>query len=176
MEKTIYLIRHCQATGQAPDAELTELGKVQAKELALFLQDFHLTHFVSSPFTRAIQTIEPAADQQNMPIEIDERLAERILSSENLPDWLEKLEASFLDDQLTFPGGESGQEAGDRAMAAIAGLEDRSVVVTHGNLLGLVLTRLNKNYGFSEWQKLSNPDVYEVKWTENEKIVTRLWN
>lgn len=31
MDKTIYLIRHCQATGQAPEAELTEMGKNRQK-------------------------------------------------------------------------------------------------------------------------------------------------
>lgn len=37
MNKIIYIIRHCEATGQAPDASLTEKGKEQAKKLAVFL-------------------------------------------------------------------------------------------------------------------------------------------
>ncbi len=175
MKKTIYLVRHCQATGQALDAPLTEIGKTQAKELAEFLREREIIHFVSSPFTRAIQSIERAADQQNLPIEIDDRLAERVLSSEDLPDWMAKLEASFDDDELKFVGGESGKEAGDRAIAAIDRMEDRTVAVTHGNLLGLLLKRIDKRYGFSEWQKLTNPDVFEVKITEKRMSVTRLW-
>lgn len=175
MEKTIYLVRHCQATGQAPNAPLTELGKLQAKELAEFLREREIVHFVSSPFTRAIQSVEHAADQQNLRIEIDDRLAERVLSSENLPDWMEKLEASFAADELKFVGGESGKEAGDRAMEALNRMEDRTVAVTHGNLLGLLLKRIDNRYGFSEWQKLTNPDVFEVKITEKHLSATRLW-
>lgn len=38
MNKTIYLIRHCQATGQAPDAQLTGIGNKQAEDLAEFMQ------------------------------------------------------------------------------------------------------------------------------------------
>ena len=34
MNQILYLVRHCQATGQGSDAPLTETGKQQAIELA----------------------------------------------------------------------------------------------------------------------------------------------
>lgn len=176
MDKTIYLIRHCQATGQAPDAELTETGRAQAQELAEFLQNRQVIHFISSPFTRAIQSIEPAADRLDLPIEIDDRLAERLLSSEALPDWMEKLEESFGDADLNFAGGESGKEAIDRAMKALNEMEDRTAAVTHGNLMGLLLKQIDTSYGFSEWIKLTNPDVYEVKIRNGNLSAVRVWN
>lgn len=175
MDKTIYLIRHCQSTGQAPDAELTEEGRKQAQELAEFLGERQVVHFISSPFTRAIQSIEPAADQLGLAIEIDDRLAERVLSTEDLPDWMEKLEESFGDADLKFAGGESGKEATDRAMEVLNEMKDRTAAVTHGNLLGLLLKRINTSYGFSEWKKLTNPDVYEVTIKKGTPSVTRIW-
>lgn len=175
MNKTIYLIRHCQATGQAPDAELTETGKKQARDLARFLENQQVIHFISSPFTRAIQSIEPAADQMGLPIEIDDRLAERVLSSEDLPDWMEKLEESFQDADLKFAGGESGKEATERAMEVLNEMEDKTAAVTHGNLLGLMLKQIDANYGFSEWKRLTNPDVYEVGITDGDLSVKRVW-
>ena len=72
--------------------ELAEAGRKQAQEFAEFLQKQQVIHFISSPFARAIQSIEPAADQLGLPIEIDGRLAERVLSSKDLPDGMEKLE------------------------------------------------------------------------------------
>ncbi|WP_143001413.1 histidine phosphatase family protein [Tenuibacillus multivorans] len=36
MEKVIYVVRHCKATGQAPEWELTEQGQQQAQDLAAF--------------------------------------------------------------------------------------------------------------------------------------------
>ncbi|ANU09831.1 phosphoglycerate mutase [Planococcus antarcticus DSM 14505] len=176
MNKTIFLIRHCQATGQAPDAELTEMGKKQAKDLAEFLQKRQVIHFISSPLTRAIQSIEPAADCLGLPIRIDDRLAERVLSSEDLPDWMEKLEESFDDADLKFAGGESGKEATDRAMEILNEMEDRTAAVTHGNLLGLLLKQIDASYGFSEWQKLTNPDVYEVEIKSGDASVKRVWS
>jgi NAD dependent epimerase/dehydratase family enzyme len=38
-DKTLYLIRHCEATGQAPETHLTSKGEQQAIELADFLMD-----------------------------------------------------------------------------------------------------------------------------------------
>lgn len=176
MDKTIYLIRHCQATGQEPDAELTLTGHKQAQELAEFLQGQQVIHFISSPFTRAIQSIEPAADQLDLPIEIDDRLAERVLSSEDLPDWMEKLEESFGDADLKLAGGESGKEATARALEVLNEMKDRTAAVTHGNLLGLLLKHMDSSYGFSEWRKLTNPDVYEVTIKQGTPSVTRIWS
>ncbi len=34
------------------------------------------------------------------------------------------------------------------------------LVVTHGNLMALVLHSLDRTFGFEEWKSLSNPDVY----------------
>ncbi|WP_262985216.1 histidine phosphatase family protein [Paenibacillus elgii] len=47
--QTIYLIRHAQATGQAPDAELTPQGEAQAAILADLLHAFPVDTVVSSP-------------------------------------------------------------------------------------------------------------------------------
>ena len=80
------LIRHCQASGQEPEAQLTTEGLKQANELGGFLKHYNISRIISSPFTRAIQTITPYATNKNFEIELDERLKERILSSENLPD------------------------------------------------------------------------------------------
>nr|WP_316047012.1 histidine phosphatase family protein [Planococcus glaciei] len=142
MKKTIYLVRHCSATGQEPGALLTDAGEEQARQLAEFFQDKGITHIISSPFTRAIKSIEPAADNLGLGIEIEDRLAERVLSTANLPDWMERLKESFQDLDMKLSGGESGMEATERGMAALASAADRTVLVTHGNLLGLMLKKL----------------------------------
>ncbi|MGG4041706.1 histidine phosphatase family protein [Bacillus smithii] len=57
---------------------------------------------IFSPFLRAVQSVEPLCQKQNLKIEIDERLSERILSTDPLPDWLEKLKATFQDMELSL--------------------------------------------------------------------------
>ncbi|TWT27433.1 histidine phosphatase family protein [Planomicrobium sp. CPCC 101110] len=175
MEKTLYLVRHCKAAGQAPEAPLTPKGQEQAKSLAGFFKEREISGLISSPFVRAIQTIEPLASELNMAVEIDERLAERVLSTEDLPDWLERLEESFRDLDLKLSGGESGIEAMERGAAVLEAAPDKCVLVTHGNMLGLLLKQIDADFGFEEWMKLSNPDVYEVKIWDGNRAISRLW-
>ena len=105
----LYLIRHCQAEGQEPEAQLTADGHEQAKQLADFLEKYTINRIISSPFRRTIQTITPFAHKHNLEIEVDERLKERILSTENLSDWFEKLKQTFEDEDIKFTGGESSK-------------------------------------------------------------------
>ncbi|MFC4777323.1 histidine phosphatase family protein [Paenibacillus sp. GCM10023252] len=109
--KTIYLIRHCKATGQEPEAELTLEGQEQAKKLSEFLLHEQIELVYSSPYVRAINSIKPLCEYSKIPLHIDVRLSERILSSEDLPDWTDKLEQSFIDMNMKLPGGESSAEA-----------------------------------------------------------------
>src|SRR5687768_12125919 len=112
----LYVVRHCKATGQEPDSPLTEEGVIQAKNLAAFFQKREVSKIVSSPFARAVSSIEPFSEQSGIPVEIDERLRERVLSSENLEDWREKLERTFVERDLVFAGGESSSEAAGRGL------------------------------------------------------------
>lgn len=175
MKKTIYLVRHCSATGQEPGALLTDAGEEQAQQLAEFFRDKEITHIISSPFTRAIKSIEPAADSLSLGIEIEDRLAERVLSTDDLPDWMERLKESFQDLDMKLSGGESGMEATERGMAVLASAADGTILVTHGNLLGLMLKKIDGSYGYEEWKNFSNPDVYQVEIEGAAFQANRIW-
>ncbi len=179
MSKIIYLVRHCAATGQAADAPLTAEGVVQAEALAEFLSGFGIGQIVSSPFARAVKSIEPLANHLNIEIKLDERLVEGALSSIDYSDWLDKLRETFSDFELCFEGGESSQTATVRATDAVndALLSDTDsiAVVTHGRLLTLILKHSDSKYGFEEWQNLTTPDVFRIVIKENESQVDRIW-
>ncbi len=164
--KHIYLIRHCKATGQESTAELTSEGQIQANHLAEFLVNRQIDYLVSSPFERAISTIRPLAEQLNLKIHVDERLQERVLSTDHIEDWMERLRESFENMDQILHGGESSRESMIRGVSVIEDLferpEENMAVVTHGNLLSLILKFYDNSYGFKEWERLTNPDVYEL--------------
>ncbi len=118
-DKTIYLIRHAQATGQAANAPLTSKDIAQAEALTEFLSGARIAHIVSSPFVRALETIKLLSVRSNIEITLDERWIEAALSTTDHPDWLDKLRETFSDPELSFEDVESSQAATDRAMAAI---------------------------------------------------------
>lgn len=179
MEKRIYIVRHCKAEGQSHDAPLTPIGYEHANNLAQLFDNIKIDRIISSPFRRAIQTIEPTIQSKNLSLEIDNRLSERTLSSKDLPDWLEKLELTFSDLDLKYEGGESSKEAMNRIVNLIEEVKndhfDHTIIVTHGNIMTLLLKHFNNDFSFEHWSKLSNPDVFVLTINHTFRI-ERIWN
>ncbi|MFS0575426.1 histidine phosphatase family protein [Sporosarcina sp. 179-K 3D1 HS] len=175
MDKTIYLVKHCQATGQEQKAELTGEGKEQAKELVRFFEKRNVKRIISSPFTRAVQSIQPTADSLGLQVEIDGRLGEHKLISKNLKDWIERLEESVRDMDLKMAGGESSREVAKRGMEVLEAATDGTVLATHRNTMALLLMQIDGIQGLKEWTGLSNPDVYEVQVKKDSYYVRRIW-
>ncbi|WP_410985252.1 histidine phosphatase family protein [Bacillus cereus] len=178
--KKVIVVRHCSATGQERNAALTIAGEEQAQFLAdvLMQKNLQIESIISSPFTRTIQSIAPFALRANLPIKEDERLAERILSNAPLDDWLQKLEYTFTNIDIAFSGGESTKQAMDRGASLIQDIlhqeQQVTLLVTHGNLLTLLLKYFDDRIGFREWQNLSNPDIYEIT-IDEQTTIHRLW-
>ena len=82
--KRIYLIRHCKAEGQEQAAKLTTEGIEQSHQLAKFLENRNIDYIVTSPFERAVETIIPFCNKLGLDYSVDNRLEERVLSSQNL--------------------------------------------------------------------------------------------
>ncbi|QOR65382.1 histidine phosphatase family protein [Cytobacillus suaedae] len=179
MEKTLYFIRHCSAEGQPFEAKLTEEGREQAQQLERFFADKPIDFIISSPYVRAVQSIELLASSRQLNIETDERLGERVLCSGVLEDWLEKLRLSFEDLDLFCEGGESSNQAINRSTEVIDELlmsdKDNIIVVSHGNLTTLMLKTFDNRFGFEEWKSMSNPDVYKVVIQGKDTTVKRIW-
>lgn len=166
MEKLVYVVRHCQAAGQAPDAPLTAEGARQALRLAEQFAGRAVERIVASPYARAVQSIAPLAQRLSLPVIADDRLIERALSAGRLDDWQAALRATFEDIDRCYAGGESSRAAMRRAVAVLGDIAAHpaqiSVAVTHGNLMTLLLKHFDPTIGFAFWQQLTNPDVYQV--------------
>ncbi len=165
--RRLILVRHCEASGQSPDAALTALGIEQAERLKEFLADQPVDRVVSSAFVRARQTAQPLALSKGLDVNADTRLNERILSVPPVDNWRELLRNSFADPGGRGPRGESAREALERAWAALTELLksrcELPAVVTHGNLMSLVLNSIDESFGYEGWANLTNPDVYMVE-------------
>lgn len=177
--KKIYVVRHCEAIGQSPNAHLTDKGCEQALDLSRFFTLIKVDRIIASPYTRAIDSIQPLAEKLGFHVESDRRLTERVLSTKNLSDWLEKLKSTFEDPELKFEGGESSTEATKRIVEVIeevfAGNDEHTIVVTHGNLMSLLFNYYDKNFGFNNWKSLSNPDVFLLSNDDSNVTLKRVW-
>lgn len=164
MVKQLYLIRHCSAEGQEPAAPLTPTGRKQAEQLAEHLMDRGIDRVISSPYLRALQSIQPFLECSGLTMAADKRLAERVLSASPMDNWMEKLENSFADPDISYDGGETGKEAAARLRSVVDELPEGSctALVTHGNLMALLIGEYDLLFGFEQWRRLTNPDVYQI--------------
>ncbi|MDR4196783.1 histidine phosphatase family protein, partial [Bacillus cereus] len=80
--------------------------------------------------------------------------------------WMQKLEATFTTIDIALSGGESTKQATNRALSLIQDVlqlnTTTTLIVTHGNLLTLILTHCDHTIGLNEWRTLTNPDSYEI--------------
>ncbi|MEO0607111.1 MAG: histidine phosphatase family protein [Pseudomonadota bacterium] len=156
-------MRHAQSSGQGANCELTETGQMQAQALAARLEALKIEHLVSSPYRRAVATLEPFANRHAKAIKTVQGLHERILSGTSQPDWRRHIEVSFHDRDYAAPGGESFNQVASRAMIALrdslAARPGTIAAATHGNLIASVLHKIDPEFGYSDWQGLTNPDL-----------------
>lgn len=179
MLKNIYLVRHCKAEGQEPEANLTKKGEVDATLLIHKLKDKHIDSIISSPYIRAHHTIRPFADEFNIEVRFDDRLIERKLTPTYFANWVDLLKQSFNDLNVSFEGGESSYDAMRRIVnvteEALESNNHNIVLVSHGNLIALLLKYFDERIGFDEWLSLSNPDIFELRFIEkNQPVITRI--
>ena len=178
-DSRLLLVRHCQSSGQAPDAELTELGLEQARTLADFLVGRGVDMIVTSAYRRAQQSIAPFAATTGLAVHTDHRLNERTLSDRPIENWRELIRDSFDDIDLRASGGESAREVLERAWAGLTSILDGGfrlpLVVTHGNLMSLVFRSLDPSFGYTQWENLTNPDAYLVERREGQASFERVW-
>jgi len=177
--RKIVLVRHATATGQDAKAALTIEGQRQARMLADLLLQFQIQRVISSPFVRATESVGPFCSRADLRLETDDRLVERVLSARNLPDWREHLRRSFDDLDYCLEGGESSRTAqarGTSAVRAALASGERCVLVTHGNLLALILRSIDATVGFDAWSRLSTPDAFVLHVDdEGPRGFSRVW-
>lgn len=173
----LLLIRHAEAVpAGAPgwgarddERPLTDAGSRAAQELADELEPFHIDAAYSSPFARAVATIEPIARRRGLPIRVLPDLRERMLTDGQRPDWLDHLTRSWTDPDYALPGTETGRAAQRRAMGVLDLLRirhsdgGRILVGSHGNLISLVLQALEPAVNLQFHLDMPNPAIYHLE-------------
>tara|TARA_B100000989_G_scaffold230278_1_gene177125 strand:- start:544 stop:1140 length:597 start_codon:yes stop_codon:yes gene_type:complete len=180
--KKIIFIRHCKAEMGGVDKErkLDEDGISQSKSLGIKLN--HLlsnnVKVYSSPFTRAIQSILTLKELNNK-IDIETKaFLEEIDHGKSKELSKHEIIKKMWEDENFFIEGHDSQKKHfegikkdlDKIIHEFTAGSHDLVLVTHGNLLGMILKfYFNKNFGFDEWKRMSMPDLYILPFDENSK-------
>lgn len=158
----IYLIRHAErdtsqdffnAELNHQDNPLTEKGLNQAERLGCYLSDKQIQKIIVSQYKRTLQTAVPTAQQLQLVPHIDPRVNEihngviEQLDEQGLREHYPETYAHLqrMDQDFTFPGGESGANVKFRQDSLLADLianDENVVIFTHEGYIRLFLCNI----------------------------------
>jgi 2,3-bisphosphoglycerate-dependent phosphoglycerate mutase len=181
--KKIYLIRHGKAAMEGLDRErnLDEDGKVQAislcKKIKKEFQDKNIKIF-SSPFARAIQTVESLSKDMNVQIVKLSSLEEIKMGKDSQLSKHQIIEKMWGDQNFKTKDGMSQSEHVknikielDKIFNDFYNNQYDLILVSHGNSIGIILKYFfNVQFAFEDWKKISMPDMYFLEFDANNKL------
>ena len=174
---TVLLLRHAEPVlpGTAGFDEttrpLTASGTAAALELAAALDDRPLAAVYSSPYRRAIATVEPLAARRGLRVEVVPEFREHVLSSEPIANWREVLTASWNDFEAAPGGGEPLRATLERGCLALERLRARHpgegiAIGGHGTIFACILHSILPRVDCEFHLAMPMPAVYELAYAE----------
>ncbi|HEX2194571.1 MAG TPA: histidine phosphatase family protein [Candidatus Limnocylindria bacterium] len=173
----VLLVRHAEAVpaGTAGweerdhDRPLSAAGRRAAEELADELEPYVLTGVYSSPYRRAVETVEPTAQRRGLRVIMLDDLRERLLTTAPRDDWRDHLTASWADPDYALEGTETGRQAQRRGSAVLDLLRvrhpdgGRLLLGSHGNLISLILQALEPGVNVDFHLAMPMPAIYHLE-------------
>lgn len=157
-----YFVRHAEPDYSNHDdmtRALTEKGLRDRLLAAEFLKDKNIAAVYSSPFKRAVDTVQPLADRLNLPILTDPDFRERRVDSV----WVEDFDAfsrqQWSDFDFRLTDGETLRTVETRNLSALHRLlqkhPDKAVAVgSHGTALSALIHHYDKSFGYDSFKTI----------------------
>ncbi len=188
MNTYIYMVRH----GESPKLEgsertrgLTEKGSLDAHRVTDILKAEAIDTFISSPYKRAVLTIEKAANFYEKEVLIYENLKECIFLSEDQvisdKEVYPLVKKMFSNPDFARTEGESYTDCQRRVVKVLREIlmdfqGQKIVIGTHGLVMTLMMNYFDEQYDFEFLMNTSKPDIYKMEFNEEQLMnVERLW-
>ncbi len=184
-QKNLYLIRHGKAEMEGSDRErvLDSDGIIQAislcKKIKIQFQNQEIK-IISSPFKRAMQTIEKLSQDMAADIEKSQSLEEINIGKDQNLSKHQIIEKMWSDKDFKVENGASQSEHVNKIKDKMNEILDdfykndyNLILISHGNSIGIILKYfLDTNFTFNDWKKISMPDMYCLSFNEENKIIS----
>ena len=171
----IIFVRHARSQYGEDDRTrpLTDDGLKSRKVVLEALKEFKIDCFMSSPYRRSMDTIQPAADFFGMSIVTDERFRERKAGNWET-GWLEKRWADFSCAEENGECLASVQARNVEALKEIISEHAGATVVigTHGTALSTILNYYDDSFGLKDFMRIVGwmPYIVELVFDGNKLV------
>jgi len=171
----IVLVRHAESVPPSPgrpddpDRPLTAAGRAAAELLAHELAAMNPTAVVSSPYRRAVATVEPAAKLAGLEVTTSRELREWDSGLEPTPDYAAHYARSWAEPDFARPGAESLRQLTARALAAVERLAERHsggvvLIGSHGTFVSRLLAGITPGIDWPFSRDMPMPAVHRLRW------------
>lgn len=158
----IYLVRHAEPNYQNHDdfsRELTQKGLQDRQYLSHYFEKIHIDQIYSSPYKRAVDTIQLLADERKLPIHKVDNFRERKIDSVWIEDFQTFSEKQWADFSYKLADGESLQEVQDRTVKELSILLDKHVGNTlliggHGTAISTLLNHYQPTFSYTDFHSV----------------------
>jgi 2,3-bisphosphoglycerate-dependent phosphoglycerate mutase len=188
MKTFIYMVRH----GESPKMEgnertrgLTLKGESDAQMVAQLLKDEGIDTFISSPYRRAILTIEGLAQSLGKEMIVIEELKEVVFTGDDkiMPDKevYPLVKKMFSDPDFSLPEGESFMNCQNRVVTILKNIlseykGQKVAIGTHGAVMTMMMRYFHPQFDLDFLLSTSKPDIYKMEIDEGILTKTeRLW-
>jgi 2,3-bisphosphoglycerate-dependent phosphoglycerate mutase len=177
----LFFVRHAHSTYSPDELRRSEKGQTDAEIITQILKKENIDYVISSPYKRAVQTVEGVADFFGKEVIIENSFKERILSEGPIENFDLAVTKVWEEPAFSWEGGESNIIAQKRGVEAtlkvLERYEGKNIIVgTHGNIMVLIMNFFDKKYDFSFWKELHMPDIYKLTFNGTTlKEVNRIW-
>ncbi|MGH1324530.1 histidine phosphatase family protein [Bacillus pretiosus] len=188
MNTYIYMVRQGESSkleGSERTRGLTEKGSLDAHRVTDILKTEGIDTFISSPYKRAVLTIEKTANFYEKEILIYENLKEcmfssgdQVISDKEVYPLVKKM---FSNPDFTLMEGESYKDCQRRVVKVLKEIlmdfqGQKIVIGTHGLVMTLMMNYFDKQYGFEFLIHTSKPDIYKLEFNAEQLLnVKKLW-
>lgn len=180
MTTNVYFVRHAEPDFSVHDdanRPLTEKGIKDTAKVVAYLNDKNIEVALSSPYKRAMDTIRPFTDINNMSAEIIEDFRERKVDSCWIEDFQGFSKKQWEDFNYKLSDGECLYEVQRRNIRALEAVlykfSGKNIIIgTHGTALSTIINYYDESYGYDDFNEMKSLMPWIVKFTfENTKCV-----
>jgi 2,3-bisphosphoglycerate-dependent phosphoglycerate mutase len=186
MKTIIYMTRHAESPyneGNERTRGLTPKGREDVNKVTEILMDEGIDVIISSPYARAILSVDDLAQRLNLEIRTFEDLRERHFAADEIEvtELMSVINENFNGSDYALPGGESNSDCQNRSINVLKGIlkeyEGKKIAIgTHSVVMTLMMNYYDSNYGSDFLNQLTKPDIYRMQFDNLElEEITRLW-
>lgn len=180
MNRKVIFIRHAERDISVIDDEkaapLTQKGIEQALQLVHTIKtDFSsITAIYSSPFARAIQTVEPTAKELGIKITEISDLRERKVGDQWIDNFDEYAQKQWGNFDYKLKNGENLHHVQKRIVKVFEELlnePNKDIIISgHGTALAVLFHSFSHEFVYQDWLMMKFPDLFVAEIGENQSV------